>query len=163
MASGDSLILFIPQSNEPPTTNFATLDIRNNHPVLDFDDTTNEDVIFSGVLPQHYGGGGITVFLHYAMTSAVTGDIDWDAAIERIGDQQQDIDADGFAVANSVDNTTVPATSGFVDIVFIAFTDGVDMDSLAVGEGFRIKITRDAATDTATGDAELRFVEIRET
>lgn len=163
MASGDTLLTLLPANNEPPTSNFATVDTRNNHPVLDFDDTTNESAVFSGVMPQHYGAGGVTVYLHYAMSSAVSGDIDWDAAFERIGDQQLDIDADSFAAVNSVDNTTVPATSGFVDIVSIAFTDGADMDSVAAGEGFRLKITRDAVSDTATGDAELVRVEIRET
>lgn len=163
MSTGDSLLSFIPQSGEATSSNFATLDTRNLHPVLDFDDTTNESIVFSGVLPQHYDGGGVTVFLHYAMTSATSGDIDWDAAFERIGDQQQDLDSDSFAAVNSVDNTTVPGTSGLVDIVSIAFTNGADMDSVAAGEGFRIKVTRDAASDTATGDAELRWVEIQET
>ena len=37
------------------------------------------------------------------------------------------------------------------------------MDSVAVGEAFRLKITRDAASDDATGDAEILAVEIRET
>jgi hypothetical protein len=146
MASGDTLLIFTPLHNEPPSTNPATLDTRNQHPVLDFDATTNEDAVF-----------------HYAMSSATSGDVDWDVAFERIGDQQQDIDSDGFAAVNSVDNTTVPGTSGNVDIVNVTFTDGADMDSVAVGEGFRMKITRDAASDTATGDAELRFVEIKET
>lgn len=163
MASGDTLLVFVPQSNEPPASNPATLDIRNQHPVLDFDSTTNEDAIFSGVMPRHYGGSGVTVYLHYAMSSATSGDVDWDVAFERIGDQQQDIDSDGFAAANSVDNTTVPGTSGLVDIASVTFTDGADMDSIAVGEGFRMKATRDAASDTAAGDAELRFIEIKET
>ncbi len=86
-----------------------------------------------------------------------------DVSIERIGDQVQNIDSDGFAAVNSVDNTVVPGTSGLVDIVNVAFTDGADMDSLAVGEGYRVKVTRDAVSDTAAGDAELRFVEIKET
>ena len=163
MASGDTLVVFTPQANEPPSSNFASLDTRNGHPVLDYDDTTNEDAIFSAVMPRHYGGGGVTVYIHYAMTTATSGDIDWDVAFERIGDQQQDIDSDGFAAANSVDNTTVPGTSGNVDIVNVTFTDGADMDSVAVGEGFRVKVTRDAASDTASGDAELRFIEIKET
>ncbi len=163
MASGDTLLIFLAQDNEPPSSNFATLDTRNNHPVLDFDAATNEDAVFTGVMPRAYGGGGITVYLHYAMSAAISGDIDWDVALERIGDQQQDIDADGFAAVNSVDNTTVPGTSGLVDIVSIAFTDGVDMDSVAVGEAFRLKVTRDAASDTASGDAELLAVEIKET
>lgn len=164
MASGDTLIIFRPQDNEPTTSNFATADTRNVHPVLDFDASTAEAAVFSGVMPQNYAATtGVTVYIHYAMSSATSGDIDWDAAFERIGDQQLDIDSDSFAAVNSVDTTTVPATSGNVDIVSIAFTNGADMDSVAVGEGFRLKITRDAGNDSATGDAELRFVEIRET
>jgi hypothetical protein len=164
MASGDTLLVFTPLHNEPPASNPATLDTRNSHPVLDFDASTNESAVFSAVMPRSYAGTtGITVYIHYAMSSATSGDVDWDVAFERIGDQQQDIDSDGFAAANSVDNTTVPGTSGLVDIVNVTFTDGADMDSVAVGEGFRVKVTRDAASDTAAGDAELRFVEIKET
>lgn len=162
MASGDTLLVFPAWSGVPTSSNGATFDTRNNHPCADFDDTTNESLVFSGVMPQQYGGGGVTVYLHYAMTSATSGDIDWDAAFERIGDQQQDVDSDSFASSNSVDNTTVPGTSGNVDIASIAFTDGADMDSVASGEEFRIKVTRDATSDTASGDAELRHVEIRE-
>ena len=163
MAAGDTLLIFTPHQNEPPASDYATLDLRNVHPVLDFDDTTNESAVFSGVMPQNYGGGGVTVYLHYAMASAESGDVDWDVAFERIGDDQLDIDADSFAAANSVDNTTVLGTSGKVDVVSIAFTDGADMDSVAAGEAFRLKVTRDAAADTATGDAELLAAEIRET
>lgn len=163
MASGDTLLIFTPQMNEPPSSNYATLDTRNLHPVLDFDDTTNESAVFTGIMPRAYGGGGVTVYLHYAMSSAVADTVDWDVAFERIGDQQLDIDSDSFAAVNSVDNTTVPGTSGNVDIVNVTFTDGADMDSVAVGEAFRLKVTRDAASDDATGDAELVAVEIKET
>ena len=163
MASGDTLIVFGPYHDEPPATNFATLDLRNLRPVLDFDATTPESAVFFGVMPQNYAGGGVDVYLHYAMSSAEADTIDWDAAFERIGDQQQDLDADGFAAVQSVDNTVVPGNSGDVDIVNITFTDGAQMDSIAVGEGFRIKINRDAVNDTAAGDAELVFVEIKET
>lgn len=163
MASGDTLLVFTPHNNEPPAANFATLDTRNLHPVLDFDAATNEHAVFSAVMPRTYTGGGLTVYIHYAMTSAEADDIDWDVAFERIGDQQLDIDGDSFAAANSVDNTTVPATTGLVDIVNVTFTDGADMDSVAVGELFRLKVTRDATSDTAAGDAELLAVEIKET
>ncbi|KKK75631.1 hypothetical protein LCGC14_2871790, partial [marine sediment metagenome] len=156
-------LVFTPQMSEPPATNFATLDTRNYHPVLDFDATTNESTIFRGVLPAGYASGGLTVYIHYAMTSAVADTVDWDVSFERIGDQQLDIDGDSFAAVNSVDNTTVPGTSGNVDVVSVAFTDGADMDSIAAGESFRIKITRDAANDDATGDAEILFVVVKET
>jgi len=164
MASGDTLVVFHPYNNEPPSSNYATLDTRNQHPCLDFDATTNESAVFSAVMPQHYAGTtGVTVYLHYAMSSATADTVDWDVAFERIGDQQLDIDGDDFAAVNSVDDTTVPGTSGLVDIVNVAFTNGADMDSVAVGELFRIKVIRDAASDDATGDAELYAVEIRET
>lgn len=163
MASGDTLLQFSPLHNEPPSSNPATLDLRNSHPALDFDATTNESAVFSAVVPRHYAGSGVTVYIHYAMSSAVANTIDWDVAFERIGDQQQDLDADGFAAVQSVDNTTVPGTSGLVDIVSIAFTNGAQMDSIAVGEGFRLKVIRDAASDDAAGDAELVFIELKET
>lgn len=163
MASGDTLLTFHPHDNEPPASNFATLDLRNGHPVLDFDDTVNESAVFSAIMPRSYAGSGLTINIHYAMTSATTLTIDWDVDLERIGDGQQDIDSDGFVGANSTDNTTVDGTSGNVDIVAVTFTDGADMDSIAVGEKFRMKITRDAVSDDATGDAELIGVEIKET
>ncbi len=163
MASGDTLLVFTPLHNEPTSSNFATLDLRNLHPVLDFDASTNESAVFSSIMPRSYAGGGVTVYLHYALSSATSGTTDWDVAFERIGDQQLDIDGDSFAAVNSVDNTTVPGTSGLVDIVSVAFTDGADMDSVAVGESFRLKVTRDATNDDATGDAELVKVEIKET
>lgn len=162
MSSGDTLLIFTPNNNEPPASNYATLDTRNEHLVLDFDDTTDESTVFSMVMPQLYAAGGVVVYIHYSMTTATSGDVDWDAAFERVGDQQQDVDSDSFAAVQSVDNTTVPGTSGLVDIVSIAFTDGAQMDSIGAGEKFRLKVTRDAASDTATGDAELHAVEIRE-
>ncbi|MHC4346284.1 MAG: hypothetical protein ACYSUP_16535, partial [Planctomycetota bacterium] len=97
------------------------------------------------------------------MSSATSGTVDWDVAFERIGDQQQDIDSDGFASAKSVDDTTVPGTSGLVDVVSVSFSDGSEMDSIQASEGLRIKVTRDAASDDASGDAELLFVELKET
>lgn len=157
------LNMFFPCDNEPPASNYATLDLRNVHPVLDFDATTNESAVFTGRLPSTYGANGVTVDIAYSMTSATSLTVDWDVEFERIGDSQLDIDADSFAAANSVDDTTVPGTSGHVDVVSVTFTDGADMDSVAAGEQFRIRITRDAASDDATGDAELHWVRVRET
>ena len=164
MASGDTLLIFHPYNNEPPASNYATLDTRNSRPCLDFDATTNESAVFSAVMPQHYAGTtGVTVYIHYAMSSATADTVDWDAAFELVGDGDLDVDGDDFAAVNSTDDTTVPGTSGLVDVISIAFTDGADMDSVAVGDGFRLKVTRDASSDDATGDAEVYWVEIRET
>jgi hypothetical protein len=164
MASGNTLCIFTATDNVPPAANFATLDHRNRHCVLDFDAAADESAIFEGVLPRHYAGGGITVRLLWAGTSATSGNVVWNSAIERIDDEGLDIDADSFATANAV-TAGAPATSGMVQYTDIAHTSGAQMDSLAAGEAFRLKITRDAdnGSDTMTGDAELLGVEIRET
>ena len=163
MASGDTLLIFTALHNSPPASNPATFDVRNGTPVLDFDATTQEIAIFLGVLPRNYAGGGITVYPHWAATSATTGTIGWDVSFERIGDSQQDIDSDGFATAQTVTATTVPGTSGHVDITNVAVTTGANIDSIAVGEAFRLRVRRDVASDDAAGDAELLAVEMKET
>ena len=161
--TGNTLAVFTALNNEPPASNFATLDVRNNHVVLDFDDTTAEYAIFRGILPRHYSGGGITVYVHYSATSAITGTAGWTVEFERIGDGSQDIDSDGFATAQTITAATVPSTSGHVDILNVAITDGANIDSIAVGESFRIRIKRDVTNDTAAGDLELMAIELKET
>ncbi len=162
MASGDVLFNWGAWNGVETATNYATKDTVNQRPVADFDDTTNESLVFTDMMPPNYDGGGVTVYIVYAMTSATTDTIDWDGAFERVGDGQQDLDADSFAAVNSVDNTTVPG-SHITDVVTIAYTDGADMDSVAAGELFRYKITRDATSDDATGDGELFWLQGRET
>lgn len=161
MASGNTLCTFGPQANQPPATNFATFDLRNGIPVLDFDASTDEDAIFGDVLPRHYAGGGLTVTIHWTATSATTGNVKWNAQVERMN---TDLDADSFAAAQTT-TTATNGTSGIIATTAITFTDGAQMDSVAVGEAFRLKVTRDAndAGDTMTGDAELHRVEIKET
>jgi hypothetical protein len=161
MATGDLLENFYPASNEPPTTNYATLDMRNSHPVLDFDDTTAESAVFTGLL-FGYAGGGITVTVGFSMTTAITNTCGWTVEIERIGDQVLDVDADSFASAATITAVTVPGTSGFVDVVSVNISDGANMDSVADGEQFRLRLKRDVANDTAAGDAELHWVKVLE-
>lgn len=163
MASGDTLAIFTPQANEPPSSNFATFDTRNAHPVLDFDDTTEEKAVFTGVLPRNYAGGGLTGVLFWTATSGTSGTVVWQTAYERVG-TVLDIDADSFATGNN-GTTVAVSTSGSVTSTSIAHTDGAQIDSLAVGEVFRLAVTREVADaeDSMTGDAELRAVEIRET
>ena len=63
MASGDTLLVLTPLHNEPPSANAATIDLRNQHAVLDFDAATDESAVFGGVLPRNYAGGGVTITL----------------------------------------------------------------------------------------------------
>lgn len=163
MASGNTLVVFGAQDNTPPLTNNAQFAFRNSHPLLAFDTTTQEEAYFTSVMPRHYAGGGITVYLHWTAASATTGTIGWDVAIERMSDATTDLDGDSFASAQTVTAATVAATSGVVTVTNVAITSGTNMDSVAVGEAFRIRIRRDVANDTAAGDAELHAIEIKET
>lgn len=166
MASGNTLATFHPYQNEPPATNYATLGTRNGHPVLQFDTTTQETAIFSGIMPQHYAGGNLVVYLKYSGATATTGTIGWDVTFEKTDDNAaggQDIDSDGWATAQTVTAKTVPATSGVIDQNSVTCTAGATgTDSIAAGNKFRLRIRRDVANDTAAGDAELEGVEIRE-
>lgn len=162
MASGDTLCVFTPNNNEPPSTNYALINFRNGHPVLVFDPTTQWSAIFTGVLPRHYNGGGITVYVHWA-SEGTTNTVGWDVAFERIGDSQQDIDSDGFATAQVITAATVSATSGNVSITNVAISNGANIDSIAVGEAFRIRLRRDVATDTSASNAQVLALELKET
>lgn len=162
MATGDTLLIFTPLHNSPPSSNYATWNVRNTTPVLEFDTTTQEAAVFVGVLPRNYSGAGITVSVHWAAASATSGTIGWDVAFERIGDSQQDLDSDGFATAQTITATTVPGTSGHVDITSVAITHGDDLDNIAIGETFRLRVRRDVSNDNAAGDAQLIAVHLRE-
>ena len=163
MASGNTLCVFTPYCNEPPAATYATLDLRNYHPCLDFDPTTNEIATFTGVMPRNYAGGGVTVYIHWAASTSVDDATHcfWDAAFELC--TGLDMDADSFAAANSVDTDHPSTTAGIETVTAIAFDNGADMDSVIAGALFRLQITRDAANDNMTGDAEVYAVEIKET
>ncbi len=76
-------------------------------------------------------------------------------AFERIAPGGQDIDSDGFDAIQTVTDTT-NATSGIVTRTSITFTQA-QADSIAAGDAFRLRVTRDANAggDTMTGDAQI--------
>ena len=164
MATTDTLAVFTPLHNEPPASAYATLDTRNAHPVLDFDGSTDEEAVFTGVMPDNYASGGLTVKVHVAFTSATSGTANIECHLERI--TGLDIDADSFATFQDV-GVTANGTSGIEVVGSITFTSGAQMDSIVVGDLFRLKIRRDAdgtnGTDDITTDMELLGIEITET
>lgn len=164
MASGDTLQIFTPHANQPPSSNYATLNTRNGHLVLEFDTTTQETAIFAGVMPRNYGGGGITAYVHWMAATATSGTGGWDVTFERDADAGDDMDSDSFATAQTVTAATVPGTSGVVKVTNVAITAGAaGTDSIAAGDAFRLRIRRDVSNDTATGDLQLLAIELKET
>lgn len=166
MASGDTLAIFSPQANEPPTSAYATFDVRNGILVLDFVDTTiSEAAIFRGTLPANYAGGGLTLDIYWMATSATSGDVVWGGSIERAQSGGTDQDSDSFATEQLSTAVTTNATNGIKNKSTITFSSGANMDSLAAGEPFRLKIARKPADagDTMTGDAEFTEAVLKET
>jgi hypothetical protein len=163
MATGQTLAKFFPQDNESIASATAAPGLRNGHPILSFDDTTGEQCIFTDILSDYYDGGGLSILIHWAAASATSGTVLWNAAIERIGEGGQNIGSDGFATAVDDGTATAPGTSGLEDVHTITLTSGAEMDSLAAGESYRLKITRDPTGDTMVGDAQIIGIEVRET
>ena len=103
--------------------------------------------------------GGITVAVIWAI-AATTGTVGWTVEIER---SNTVINADSFAAAQTITAATVNASTLVPSTASVAITNGANMDSLAVGELYRVRLKRDVAADTAAGDALFLGLEIRET
>ncbi len=169
MASGDTLLVFTPLAAEMPINGYASFDTRNQHPVIDFDSATQESIVFSGALPRGYSGGGLTVTLVWSASTVSADDdadarVKWGVAVERLGCGGTSLDHGSFGAVGSV--VAAPAaTSGQLQYTEIALADGAPIDYLAAGESFRLNVVRQAAAseDVMSGDAELRFVMLRET
>lgn len=162
MAAGDTILELSPLMAEFPSTTGAARDVRNSQPVLDFDATLDESAMFSAVMPQHYAGGTLGVYLHTSYSTATADSAVWQGAFERIGDGALDTDTDSFATGNAI-TVAVPDLSGKVTVDAITFGPS-EVDGVQAGELFRLKISRLGSTgaDDATGDGELKYIEIRE-
>ncbi len=164
MAQSDTIASILPQNNEPPAATFGTFDTVNTtspHPVVDL--ALTEIFIATFLLPRHYAGGGLRIYITYAMSSATEFNIRLTTEIEAIGDAK-DLSTDAWATASNTGNVTVPGTA-VTDIVTTEHLDGAQMDTAIVGDFCRLRITRIAVTagSDATGDLEIRGIEIQET
>ena len=167
MASGDTLCVFTAGDGKPPASGTAaTFGVRAGVLYLAFDAAADESIEFAGVMPRSYAGGGVTVTVGWMAASATSGTISLDVAFMSVKDDADDMDTKAFAAFNNA-NPTAASASGEVDYATVTFTNGADMDSVAAGEFFRLKIQRDGdgttSTDDMTGDMQLVFVEIKET
>jgi hypothetical protein len=170
MASGDSLFAFGARDFVPTATLGAAHGISaggstpaEGVPHLAFDSATAEYADVTATLPLNYGGGGITLTVKWA-SGATSNATVWRAAFRRVANDAEDVDTSHTYDYNSVTATTASAV-GKWDYADITFTDGADMDSVAAGESFILRIGRDAAngSDDMTGDAFFVLVHAKET
>lgn len=164
MASGNTLAVWTPQGNQPPASNPAVFTTVNSHLVLEFDNVTPQIANFGSVLPRNYAGGGLTVTLVWESKTAITGNVVWGVSVERHQSGVTNIGSDSFAAEQTMTSAT-PGTAGIVQYATVAFTNGAQMGSLAVGESYRLKVRRVAGNvnDTTGDKARLLRVEVRET
>lgn len=156
--------VFTPYAAEFPASNFPQLLLSNRRPVLAFDASTDETCYWTGVIAQGWTGT-ITAVITYAMASATANAVGFQIAIEAITDGDA-VDTDSttsFDTVNNSASTTVPATAGNIDQISITLTNN---DSSAAADYFRLQLNRDAdgsaITDSATGDAYVLAVELRD-
>lgn len=167
MASGDPVQIF---ADSPPAANQALTGMRaggstpaERFPVLGFDAGNIEYWDYHCRL-DNYANGGLTFVIEWMAATATTGVVRWEAAIRANPDDAEDVDAAHTYDYNAVDDTTASA-SGESSRATITFTNGADMDNLANGETFVLRIRRNAshANDTMAGDAQIKGVFGRET
>jgi hypothetical protein len=156
--------VFLPYAAEFPSSNFPQLTLSNRRPVLAFDAATDETCYWTGIAPQGFTGT-VTAVITYAMASATSGTVGFQVQIEAITDgDATDTDATtSFDTVNNSASTTVPATAGYIDQISVTLTNA---DSIAAADYFRLSLNRDAdgsaITDSATGDAYVLAVELRD-
>jgi hypothetical protein len=155
--------VFTPYSAEFPASNFPQLTLSNRRPVLAYDASTQETAQWTGVAPQGLTGT-VTAVITYAMASATANNVEFEVSLEAISDGDSvDTDAaDSFDSVNSSGGATVPGTAGHIDQLSVTLTNA---DSIAAGDYFRLKVSRDAddgTNDTATGDLYLLAAELRD-
>jgi hypothetical protein len=169
MATGDTLLTLNAQAALPPAANPGSIDTvaggstpAETVPVIDLDATMAEYVDVHGVMPQHYGGGAIDVHVKCSMTSDNAG-----SNKVRLEGSFRKLDGEQLSAAHTYvyqgASVTVPSAATQTVEGTIVFT-ALQVDSVAVGEEFIFRLCRDPAhaDDNATGDCEVRTIEMRE-
>jgi hypothetical protein len=171
MAAGNTLIVLTARDAIPTATAGAPHALfagaaspAEGVPVIAFDSGTDENVDFVCIMPRHYGGGGITLTLMWASTQTSNAVV-WNAAFRAVPDDTEDVNTTAHSYDFNAVTATTASAAGEFDYAAITFTDGADMDSVAAGEMFILRVKRDAdnGSDNMTGDAYLAAIEVRET
>jgi hypothetical protein len=136
----------------PPATLNATFTSRNSRPVLAFTDSATWSTLFFNIVPLgSILTSGVIIRLYWMGATAVTGNVIWSVAIERMNTDQ---DLDSFDTAGTA-TTTTNGTAGILTTTSITLTN---IDSMVPGDPFALRVQRTGGT--MVGDAQLQFVSI---
>lgn len=150
-------MVFTPLNNQPPATNYATLDINNDVAMLSFNENVAQSGAFVGVIP--YGAAisqSVNVDIRWIAETGA-GDCVWGAHFRPLTSN-----------SNLIFNNFGPATTG----TFTALTTGLTristlsvtgLSGLSGGDSYRLGIFRfaNSAADTLVGNAQVHTVSVR--
>lgn len=132
-----------------PATSYATLlsvaggsTPAENNMVLTFADAADTYTDFRGRMPIWYANGGVTLRFFLGGASSSTNGCVVGAAFRRFQDNTENATASQTYDYN-YGTFAMPATTGLFKQYSLAFTAGADMDSLAAGEDFILRVYRD--------------------
>ena len=133
-----------------------------NNPVFGygFADSTQDDQVAIYFSAASYGSGNLTAYFNwYSRTGQTTGAVVWECALQAAtsGDAQS-VETDGLATATTA-TSTVNGTARGPTRVSVTISN---LDSLAADDFVTIRLRRlqSNGSDTMTGDAILRLVEV---
>ena len=158
MASGQ----IFPLTPLPPGSSGAQLDIlvgastpAESLPIAVYADAAAAYIDYYGTL-RGYGGGGLTLDLVWSSLATANNAV-WQAAFRRIQDDAEDVDTTAHTYDFNTVTAAAPSAAGENSLDSITFTDGADMDSLANGEPFILRVLRDPAhaSDNLANTAQL--------
>jgi hypothetical protein len=119
-------------------------------------DAAADEAAFWKLRALNYGSGNLTLDLDWYADTASSGVVRWGAAIAAItpDTDTQDVETDGLATENTVDDTHLGTTNQRLHRATVTISN---LDSIAAGDDVFIRIRRvgSNAADTMTGDAML--------
>lgn len=138
-----------------PSSNPAAANSRNGHPVIAYDDTTAENIIFNNTISDGYGGEDINIDIDWVAETAITGGVTWGVEVEANAPGGNDIDSDSFDTQQTGTSTT-NGTSGIITRTTITLTQA-EADAIAASDAFRLRLQRVVSDggDDMTGDAQI--------
>lgn len=130
------------------------------HRLLTFVDTGTREAWFTGKMPEGYGGEDINIRIEAMAASATSGAVVFDGAIERHQRGTDDLDTDSLGTLVTATSGTFTTPNGEEQQTVILLNTAGELDSIAAGEKFRIRIRRQPgnASDTLGEDCQVTWV-----
>jgi len=138
-----------------PASNPAVADSRNGHPIISFDDTVAENVLFNALMPANYNEVNSFIDIDWVAESAITGGVTWGIEIERNAPGDNDLDSDSFD-AQQTGTSTTNGASGVITRTTITLTQA-QADAIEALDSYRMRLQRVVGDvgDDMVGDAQV--------